>query len=194
MIDILAFGAHPDDVELGCGGTLAKEIAGGKTVGIIDLTRGELGTRGTAEIRDSEAAEAAKILGVSFRENLNMSDGFFVNDREHQMKIIEKIRQLLPERVQVRLSNAPRGCYAYVERIDEAHANAKRTWREMGQPEHLSAAELEHLQEASRVWKEPLACEYVNETLYFDIELPPQGVAAITVEFRPEPGGRGGLE
>lgn len=96
-LDILAFGAHPDDVELGAGGTLAKEISLGKKVGIIDLTRGELGTRGTAEIRDREAAAAAKILGVSVRENLNMRDGFFVNDEAHQMQIIKMIRKYRPE-------------------------------------------------------------------------------------------------
>ena len=79
-LDILAFGAHPDDVELGCAGTLAKEISLGKKVGIIDLTRGELGTRGSVEIRNQEAADAAKILGISIRENLDMRDGFFVND------------------------------------------------------------------------------------------------------------------
>lgn len=96
-LDILAFGAHPDDVELGCGGTIAKEIALGKKVGIVDLTRGELGTRGTAEIRDKEANAAAQILGVSVRENLHMRDGFFINDEEHQMKIIKMIRKYQPE-------------------------------------------------------------------------------------------------
>ena len=96
-LDILAFGAHPDDVELGCGGTLAKEIAAGKKVGIIDLTRGELGTRGSAEIRDSEAAAAAKILGIAVRENLNMRDGFFVNDEEHQMAVIRMLRKYQPD-------------------------------------------------------------------------------------------------
>ncbi|HLF53391.1 bacillithiol biosynthesis deacetylase BshB1 [Flavobacterium sp.] len=96
-LDILAFGAHPDDVELGCGGTIAKEIALGKKVGIIDLTRGELGTRGSAEIRDQEANAAAKILGVAVRENLNMRDGFFVNDESHQLKIIQMIRKYKPE-------------------------------------------------------------------------------------------------
>jgi bacillithiol biosynthesis deacetylase BshB1 len=96
-IDILAFGAHPDDVELGCSGTIAKEISLGKTVGIIDLTRGELGTRGSAEIRDEEAADAAKILGVSIRENLGMRDGFFVNDEMHQMAVIRMIRKYKPE-------------------------------------------------------------------------------------------------
>src|SRR6185295_16093491 len=95
-LDILAFGAHPDDVELGCSGTIAKEVSLGKKVGIIDLTRGELGTRGSVEIRDSEAKKAAEILGVSVRENLNMRDGFFVNDEHHQMEIIKKIRKYRP--------------------------------------------------------------------------------------------------
>ncbi|MEO1485104.1 MAG: bacillithiol biosynthesis deacetylase BshB1 [Bacteroidota bacterium] len=96
-LDILVFGAHPDDAELGAGGTIAKEIALGKKVGIVDLTRGELGTRGSAVIRDQEAAAAAKILGVSVRENLAYADGFFVNDKSHQMGIIQKIRQYQPD-------------------------------------------------------------------------------------------------
>ena len=96
-LDILAFGAHPDDVELGCSGTILKEVSLGKTVGIVDLTRGELGTRGSAEIRDQEASDAAKILGVSVRENLNMRDGFFVNDEKHQLEIIKMIRKYQPE-------------------------------------------------------------------------------------------------
>ena len=96
-LDILAFGAHPDDVELGCAGTILKEISLGKTVGLIDLTRGELGTRGSAEIRDQEANAAAKILGVSARKNLEMRDGFFVNDEKHQLEIIKMIRKYQPE-------------------------------------------------------------------------------------------------
>ena len=96
-LDILAFGAHPDDVELGCSGTIAKEVSIGKKVGIIDLTRGELGTRGSVEIRDQEAALAAEILGISVRENLNMRDGFFVNDEAHQLEIIKRIRKYQPE-------------------------------------------------------------------------------------------------
>lgn len=96
-LDILVFGAHPDDVELSCGATIAKEISLGKTVGIVDLTRGELGTRGTAEIRDEEAAEAAKILGVSVRENLRFRDGFFLNDEKHQLEVIKMIRKYQPE-------------------------------------------------------------------------------------------------
>ncbi|WP_040559864.1 bacillithiol biosynthesis deacetylase BshB1 [Kordia algicida OT-1] len=96
-LDILAIGAHPDDVELGCGATIAKEISKGKKVGILDLTRGELGTRGSANLRDIEAANAAKILGVEVRENLAFADGFFVNDKEHQLEIIKILRKYQPE-------------------------------------------------------------------------------------------------
>lgn len=96
-LDILAFGAHPDDVELSCSGTLAKEVSLGKKVGIIDLTRGELGTRGSVEIRNAESAKASEIMGVSVRENLDMRDGFFVNDEAHQLKVIQMIRKYRPE-------------------------------------------------------------------------------------------------
>ena len=96
-LDILAFGAHPDDVELGCGATIAKEVSLGKKVGIVDLTRGELGTRGSAGLRDKEAANAAKILGVSVRENLRFADGFFINDKQHQLEIIKMIRKYQPD-------------------------------------------------------------------------------------------------
>ncbi len=96
-LDILAIGAHPDDVELGCGGTIAKEVARGRKVGILDLTRGELGTRGSAETRDIEAANSAKILGVLVRENLRFADGFFTNDKVHQLEIIKIIRKYQPE-------------------------------------------------------------------------------------------------
>ncbi len=96
-LDILAFGVHPDDVELSCAGTLMVEINNGKKVGVIDLTRGELGTRGTAETRKQEAAAAAEIMGIHLRENMGMRDGFFKNDEEHQLQIIQKIRQYQPE-------------------------------------------------------------------------------------------------
>ncbi|UTD16709.1 bacillithiol biosynthesis deacetylase BshB1 [Tenacibaculum mesophilum] len=96
-LDILAFGAHPDDVELGCAATLSKEISEGKKVGIVDLTRGELGTRGSAELRDKEASIAADILGVSIRENLGFADVFFKNDKEHQLEVIKMIRKYQPE-------------------------------------------------------------------------------------------------
>jgi bacillithiol biosynthesis deacetylase BshB1 len=96
-LDILAFGAHPDDIELSCGATVAKEVALGKKVGIVDLTRGELGTRGSAEIRDKEASDAAKILGVAVRENLEFADGFFTNDKVHQLEIIKMVRKYQPD-------------------------------------------------------------------------------------------------
>ncbi len=115
--DILAIGAHPDDVELGCGGTILKLISEGKTVGIIDLTEGELGTRGSRETRKKEAADAANILGISVRENLKLKDGFLNNSEEYQLKIVEKIRKYQPEIV---LANA----------IDDRH------------PDHAKAAKL----------------------------------------------------
>lgn len=115
--DILAFGAHPDDVELGCGGTVAKLISEGKTCVIVDLTRGELGTRGTDEIRHEEATASAKILGVSARENLGLKDGFLVNSEEYQLSIVKMIRKYRPEIV---LANA----------IDDRH------------PDHAKAAKL----------------------------------------------------
>jgi len=96
-LDILAFGAHPDDIELGAGATIAKAISKGKKVGVVDLTRGELGTRGTALTRDEEAKEASKILGLSIRENLEFADGFFVNDKTHQLEVIKMIRKYQPE-------------------------------------------------------------------------------------------------
>lgn len=103
-LDILAFGVHPDDVELSCAGVLLVEKNNGKKVGIIDLTQGELGTRGTASTRKNEATDAAKILGVDVRENLEMADGFLQNDEAHQRKIITAIRTYQPEII---LCNAP---------------------------------------------------------------------------------------
>lgn len=101
--DILAFAAHPDDVELSCSGTLMRHIAMGKTVGIVDLTRGELGTRGSADLRDLESKKASEVMGLHFRENLRMADGFFEDNKAHQLQIIEMIRLYRPEIV---LANA----------------------------------------------------------------------------------------
>jgi len=103
-VDILAFGVHPDDVELGCSGTLIACIAQGKKVAVIDLTRGELGTRGTSDTRKTEAAHAAKVMGVHARENLEMVDGFFQNDETNIRKVIIALRKYQPEIV---LCNAP---------------------------------------------------------------------------------------
>jgi len=96
-LDILVFAVHPDDAELGCSGTLLKHIAEGKKVGIVDFTRGELGTRGTATTRDEEAKESAEILGLYARENLRFKDGFFKNDEEHQIEVIKMVRKYQPE-------------------------------------------------------------------------------------------------
>ena len=96
-LDILAIAAHPDDAELGCVGTLMMAKKQGKKIGIVDLTRGELGTNGTADTRKVEAADAAKIIGLDARENLGMPDGFFQNSKENQLKIIEQIRKYRPD-------------------------------------------------------------------------------------------------
>lgn len=96
-LDILAFGAHPDDVELGCGGTLISQIKKGNSAGVIDLTRGELGSRGTPEIRDKEAIAAQMIMGCAVRENAGLRDGFFKNDEESQLRVIYYIRKYQPE-------------------------------------------------------------------------------------------------
>ena len=96
-LDILAIGAHPDDIELSCSGTIAKEVDRGKKVGILDLTKGELGTRGTPQIRAAEAQKASEVLGVTVRENLGFRDGFFINDEKHQLEIIKVIRKYQPE-------------------------------------------------------------------------------------------------
>jgi bacillithiol biosynthesis deacetylase BshB1 len=102
-LDILALAAHPDDVELSCAGTLVKAVSMGKKAGIVDFTQGELGTRGTPEIRMQEAQASAKIMGLSARENLGFRDGFFTNDEAHQLEVIKMIRKYRPEIV---LANA----------------------------------------------------------------------------------------
>ena len=115
-LDIVAIGAHPDDVELGCAATLAKSVSQGKKVGIIDLTNGELGTRGTPEIRMKEANQSAKILNVTKRENLGFRDGFFLNDKTHQLEVMKKIRFFRPDII---LCNTPKDRH-----VDHGKANA----------------------------------------------------------------------
>jgi N-acetylglucosamine malate deacetylase 1 len=102
-LDILVLAAHPDDAELGCGGTIARHVSLGHKVGVVDFTRGELGTRGTVDTRDAEAATSSKILGLSVRENLNFKDGFYSNDESHQIEVARVIRKYQPEIV---LANA----------------------------------------------------------------------------------------
>ena len=143
-LDFLAFGAHPDDVELGCGATIAKLVSQGKKVGIVDLTRGELGTRGSAEIRTKETKEASKILGITIRENMDFKDGFFRNDEEHQLKIIQVIRKYQPDFVfcnapDDRHIDHPKGSQLIVEasflsgltkiNTDDLSGNAQTQWR-----------------------------------------------------------------
>lgn len=102
-LDILAFAAHPDDTELSCAGTLVSHISRGYKVGVVDFTRGEMGTRGTAEIRDHEARESAKIQQLTIRENLGFEDAFFVNDKKHQLEVARAVRKYQPDIV---LANA----------------------------------------------------------------------------------------
>lgn len=143
-LDFLAFGAHPDDVELGCGATIAKLVSQGKKVGIVDLTRGELGTRGSAEIRTKETKEASKILGITIRENMDFKDGFFRNDEEHQLKIIQVIRKYQPDFIfcnapDDRHIDHPKGSQLIVEAsflsgltkiyTDDSSGNAQKQWR-----------------------------------------------------------------
>ena len=151
-LDILAFGAHPDDVELGCAGTILKEISLGKKVGIVDLTRGELGTRGSAEIRDQEANAAAKILGVVARENLEMRDGFFVNDEKHQLEIIRMLRKYQPEIV---LCNA----------IDDRHIDHGKGSKLVSDACFLSGLmkiETELDGEQQKAWRPKLVYHYIQ--------------------------------
>ncbi|MDQ4139258.1 MAG: bacillithiol biosynthesis deacetylase BshB1 [Bacteroidota bacterium] len=96
-LDILAFSSHPDDIELSCAGTLIAHVQAGKKVGIVDLTKGELGTRGTPEIREAEATAATALMGLQVRENLGFADGFFRNDRDHQLEVVKMLRRYQPE-------------------------------------------------------------------------------------------------
>lgn len=151
-LDILAFGAHPDDVELGCGGTIAKEVAMGKKVGIVDLTRGELGTRGSVATRNQESAAAAKILGVSVRENLDMRDGFFVNDEKHQIQIIKMIRKYQPEIV---ICNA----------IDDRHIDHGKGSKLVSDASFLSGLmkiETEHDGFQQKAWRPKVVYHYLQ--------------------------------
>lgn len=149
-LDILAFGSHPDDVELGCGATIAKEISLGKKVGIVDLTRGELGTRGTAEIRDVEAGRSADILGISVRDNLEFADGFFVNDKNHQLEVIKMIRKYRPDivlcnSVDDRHIDHGKGsklvsdsCFlSGLEKIDTKFDDDDEEWQQPWRPKHV---------------------------------------------------------
>ena len=154
-VDILAFGAHPDDVELGCGGSIAKAVSQGKSVGIVDLTRGELGTRGSAAIRDQEAATAAKVLAVSFRKNLAFRDGFFVNDEAHQMAVIQLIRLHQPKIV---LCNA----------IEDRHIDHGKGSKLVSDSCFLSG--LQKIDTGQRAWRPRAVYHYIQDR-YIDPDI-----------------------
>ena len=167
-LDILAFSAHPDDIELSAAGTILKAVKEGRKVGIIDLTRGELGSRGSAEIRDKEAAAAAEILGLSIRENLGLVDGFFEINQSSQLEVVKMIRKYQPELV---LANA----------VSDRH------------PDHAKGAELVHKAsflsglfkiqtsvngEEQKAWRPKRVFHYIQ-----DHYLKPDFVVNITAEF-----------
>ncbi len=167
-LDILAFGVHPDDVELSCAGVLLVEKANGKKTGIIDLTQGELGTRGTAETRMQEATAAAAVLGVDVRENLQMADGFFKNDEAHQRQIIATIRKYQPEIV---LCNAP----------SDRHPDHGRSAKLVADAAFLSGLqkiETEATGVAQNAWRPKYVFNYIQDKL-----LIPNFVIDVTAVF-----------
>ena len=167
-LDILAFGAHPDDVELSCTGVLLVEKNNGKKTGIIDLTAGELGTRGSGEIRKKEAADAAKILGVEIRENLGMADGFLQNDETHQRKIITVLRTYQPDII---LCNAP----------EDRHPDHGRSSKLVADAAFLSGLQkiqTEHKGIAQEAWRPKYVFRYIQDRF-----LQPDFVVDITDVF-----------
>ncbi len=152
-LDILAFGVHPDDVELGCSGTLMAALAEGKKVGIVDLTRGELGTRGSAETRAVEAARAAQIMGITVRENLGLADGFFQNNEESQRKVITAIRKHQPDII---IANA----------IDDRHPDHSRSAKLVSDAAFLAGLrkiETSAAGQQQEIWKPSYVFHYVQD-------------------------------
>jgi bacillithiol biosynthesis deacetylase BshB1 len=167
-LDILAFGVHPDDVELGCSGTLLAAMADGKKVGIIDLTRGELGTRGNVETRKAEAMKAAEILGVHTRENLGMADGFFQNDETNLRKVVEVIRKYQPGII---LANA----------FEDRHPDHGRSSKLVADAAFLSGLrKIETLSEdqPQDIWKPSYVFHYIQDRF-----IEPSFVVDITAHF-----------
>lgn len=152
-IDVLAFGSHPDDVELGCAGTLLMEKRSGKTIGVIDITGGELGTRGTPATRKAEAAAAAGILQLDIRENLGLPDGFFENTRPHQLEIIRTIRKYRPEII---LCNAP------ADRHPD-HGRASRLLEEASFLSGLIKVETEDKGQLQTAWRPKYVLHYLQD-------------------------------
>ena len=152
-LDILAFGAHPDDVELACVGTLINEIKKGKKVGVIDLTQGELGSRGTIQTRYKEAETASKIVGLHARENLKLQDGFFKNDKESQLKVIQMIRKYRPEII---LSNA-------LHDRHPDHGKGADLLRDSYFLSGLRKIETEYNGENQEIWKPKVHYHYIQD-------------------------------
>ena len=152
-LDILVFAVHPDDAELGCSGTILKHLHAGKKVGIIDLTRGELGSRGSAEMRDIEAARSAEILGLTIRENLKMRDGFFKNDEAHQLEIIRMIRKYTPEII---FANA-------MEDRHPDHGKASELVNDAAFLSGLSKIRTENDGEVQKAWRPRLLLQYIQD-------------------------------
>jgi N-acetylglucosamine malate deacetylase 1 len=184
-LDILVIAAHPDDAELGCGGTIAKHVAMGMKVGILDLTKGELGTRGTAQIREAEATEASAILGISVRDNLSLADGFFENTKQSQLAIINKIRTYQPDII---LANAIRdrhpdhgraaqlvkdACFlsglAKIETITEKGAN-QQAWRPKHVYHYIQSEWIkpDFIVDVSDVWETKISAVKAYRTQFFD--------------------------
>jgi bacillithiol biosynthesis deacetylase BshB1 len=154
---VLAFGVHPDDVELSCSGTLINEVKKGNAAGVIDLTQGELGTRGTIETRKKEAADAAAVMGLSVRENLCMRDGFFKNDEEHQLQVIRAIRKYQPE---VILANI----------LDDRHPDHGRAGNLLREASFLSGlSKIETVDEEGKPqqrWRPKQVLHYIQDRFY----------------------------
>jgi bacillithiol biosynthesis deacetylase BshB1 len=181
-LDILAFAAHPDDVELACSGTIAAHIAQGKKVGVVDLTQGQLGTRGSAEERLIEAKEAAKVMGIHARENLGMDDGFFVNDKPHQLKIIEMLRKYQPDVVL---------CNAQHDRHTD-HGKGGDLVQDACFLSGLKKIETQHKGENQEAWRPKLILRYIQDyfikpdvvvdiTPYYDIKI--KAIKAFKTQF-----------
>ena len=167
-LDILAFGVHPDDIELSCAGILLVEKANGKKVGLIDLTEGELGTRGNAQTRKEEAENSAVILGVDVRENLGMADGFFKNDKDNQLSIIKVLRKYRPEIV---ICNAP------ADRHPD-HGRSSELVRDAAFLSGLSKIETSEAGHVQQAWRPKYVFNYIQ-----DIYLNPDFVVDISDVF-----------
>mgnify|MGYP006268500165 CR=1 FL=1 len=164
-LDVMLLAPHPDDIELGTGGTIAKLVAAGRKVGVVDLTRGELGSRGSAELRDEEAAKAAAVLGLSVRENLRFRDGFFTHDEAHIRAIIQQVRRYQPDLV---IANAP-------EDRHPDHGRASKLIRD--------AVFLSGLRKIETEWEGQAQAEWRPQRTFFfiqDYDLQPDFVIDIT--------------